>query len=79
MSKEKAITVEGTITSNLSHGFWQVTTDKGINITCTLAGKMNKDRKIIILPGDRVKVELSPYDLTKGRIVYRIKAGMAAK
>jgi translation initiation factor IF-1 len=70
MSKEKAIEVEGTITETLPNAMFHVDLDNGLKVLAHISGKMRMNF-IRILPGDRVKVELSPYDLSRGRIVYR--------
>ena len=72
MSKQAAIEVEGTITEALSNAMFRVELDNGHVVIAHISGKMRKFY-IRILPGDRVKVELSPYDLTRGRITYRMK------
>ncbi len=74
MSKdeEDKITVEGTITETLPNTMFRVAMDNGHEILAYLSGKMRK-YYIRVLLGDRVRIELSPYDLTRGRIVYRHK------
>ncbi len=72
MSKEDHIEMEGTVTETLPYTQFRVELDNGHVITAHISGKMRKNY-IRILMGDRVKVELTPYDLTKGRIVYRGK------
>lgn len=69
-NKEEALEVEGTVTQALANTRFRVQVDDGPLVLAHVAGKMRK-HFIRIVPGDRVKVELSPYDLTKGRIVYR--------
>jgi len=69
-NKEEKIEVEGEITEALPSTMFRVQIDGGHNVLATISGKMRK-HYIRILPGDRVKVELSPYDLTRGRITYR--------
>jgi translation initiation factor IF-1 len=71
-SKEEKIVVEGMITEALPGTQFRVKLDSGHEILAYLSGKMRK-YYIRILLGDRVRVELSPYDLTRGRIVYRHK------
>jgi translation initiation factor IF-1 len=71
MAKD-AIEVEGKIVESLRNARFRVELDTGPTILAHVSGKMRKFY-IKILLGDRVKVELSPYDLTKGRITYRIK------
>ena len=72
MVKEEAIEVEGRIVESLRNGMFRVELDNGNKILGYLSGKIRKYR-IRVLVGDRVLVELSPYDLNKGRIVYRYK------
>jgi len=72
MAKEEPIEVEGKIVECLPNTMFRVQLDNGHIILAYISGKMRM-HYIKILPGDRVKVELSPYDLTKGRIIYRIK------
>jgi translation initiation factor IF-1 len=68
--KEEALEVEGVVTQALANTRFRVQLDGGHNIIAHVAGKMRK-HFIRIVPGDRVRVELSPYDLTKGRITFR--------
>ncbi len=72
MSKEEAIEVQGTILENLPNATFKVELDNGQSIMAYVSGKMRM-HFIKILPGDKVTVELSPYDLSKGRITYRFK------
>ncbi|MCK5503949.1 MAG: translation initiation factor IF-1 [Thermodesulfovibrionia bacterium] len=72
MSKEEAIEVQGTIRENLPNAMFRVELENGQIILAYVSGKMRM-HFIKILPGDKVTVELSPYDLTKGRITYRFK------
>jgi len=72
MSKEEAIEVQGTILENLPNAMFRVQLENGQQILAYVSGKMRM-HFIKILPGDKVTVELSPYDLTKGRITYRFK------
>jgi translation initiation factor IF-1 len=72
MAKEEAIEVEGVIEEALPNAMFRVKLDNGHEVLGHISGKMRKFY-IRILPGDRVKVELSPYDLTRGRITYRYK------
>ncbi len=72
MSKEEAIEVEGTVVEPLPNAMFRVELDNGHKILAHISGKMRM-HYIRILPGDRVTVELSPYDLTRGRITYRFK------
>jgi translation initiation factor IF-1 len=70
--KEEAIEVEGTVVEALPNGMFRVELENGNIVLGYLSGKIRKFR-IRVLNGDRVLVELSPYDLNKGRIVYRYK------
>jgi translation initiation factor IF-1 len=70
MSKEDVIEMEGTIVETLPNTMFRVELENGHIVTAHISGKMRK-YYIRILTGDKVKVELTPYDLTKGRIVYR--------
>ena len=72
MSKQDAIKQDGTITEALSNAMSRVKLQNGHEIIATISGKMRM-HYIRILPGDRVQVEMSPYDLTRGRISYRYK------
>ena len=72
MSKEESIEVEGTVTKALSNAQFTVQMENGHAITAYPAGKMRK-HFIKILPGDKVTVALSPYDLARGRITFRHK------
>ncbi|APG25615.1 MULTISPECIES: translation initiation factor IF-1 [Syntrophotalea] len=72
MAKEEAIEVEGKVVEPLPNAMFRVKLDNGHIILAHISGKMRKFY-IRILPGDRVTVELSPYDLTRGRITYREK------
>jgi translation initiation factor IF-1 len=71
-SKKDAIAVEGKITEALPNAMFQVELDNGHTVLGHISGKMRKNF-IRILPGDRVVIELSPYDLTRGRITFRYK------
>lgn len=71
MAKEEAIRVEATVKEALPNAVFRVELENGHLVTAHVSGKMRK-HFIRILPGDKVTVELSPYDLTKGRIVYRV-------
>jgi translation initiation factor IF-1 len=70
--KEEKIEAEGEVVEALPSTMFRVELDSGLSILATISGKMRKNY-IRILPGDRVKVELSPYDLTRGRITFRLK------
>ncbi|MDY0268191.1 translation initiation factor IF-1 [Trichloromonas sp.] len=72
MAKEEAIEVEGEVIEPLPNAMFRVKLDNGHIVLAHISGKMRKFY-IRILPGDRVTVELSPYDLTRGRITYREK------
>jgi len=72
MSKEDSIEMEGTITETLPNTMFRVELDNGHVVTAHISGKMRKNY-IRILTGDRVKVEMTPYDLSKGRITYRVR------
>ena len=68
--KKKLVDVLGLVTNNLSNGKFRVKLENGVQVIAHLSGKIRQNR-IKIVVGDKVTVELSPYDLTKGRIVYR--------
>jgi translation initiation factor IF-1 len=72
MSKEDIIEVQGTVSETLPNAMFRVQLDNGHKILAHISGKMRM-HFIRILPGDKVTVELSPYDLTRGRITYRFK------
>ncbi|HDQ45338.1 MAG TPA: translation initiation factor IF-1 [bacterium] len=72
MSKEQAVRVDGTILETLPNAMFRVELESGHRVLAHVSGKMRM-HFIKILPGDKVTVELSPYDLTRGRIVYRYK------
>ena len=72
MAKQTAIERDGTIIEALSNAMFRVELDNGHVITANISGKMRM-HYIKILPGDKVKVEMTPYDLTKGRISFRYK------
>ncbi len=72
MSKEEPIKVEGVVAETLPNTMFRVELQNGHRILAHISGKMRMNF-IRILPGDKVVVEMSPYDLTKGRIVYREK------
>lgn len=72
MAKQKPIEQDGTIIEALSNAMFRVELENGHKIIAHISGKMRM-YYIKILPGDRVKVEMSPYDLTKGRITFRYK------
>jgi translation initiation factor IF-1 len=70
MSKEDHIEMEGTVVDTLPNTMFRVRLENGHMITAHISGRMRKNY-IRILTGDKVKVELTPYDLSKGRITYR--------
>jgi translation initiation factor IF-1 len=72
MAKKDLITLEGTITESLPNAMFRVELDNGHKVLAHISGKMRMYH-IRILPGDRVTVEFSPYDLNRGRITYRFK------
>jgi translation initiation factor IF-1 len=72
MPKEEAIEVEGIVIEPLPNAMFRVELEKGHKVLAHISGKMRM-HFIRILPGDKVIVELSPYDLTRGRIIYRYK------
>ena len=71
-NKEDAIIMEGTVTESLPNAMFRVELENGHNVLTHISGKMRM-HYIRILPGDRVQVELTPYDLQRGRITYRYK------
>ncbi len=70
MAKQENIELDGTITKALSNAMFHVELENGHIVTAHISGKMRKFY-IKLLPGDKVEMEMSPYDLTKGRITYR--------
>ncbi|MBR4969638.1 MAG: translation initiation factor IF-1 [Alistipes sp.] len=72
MAKQTAIERDGTVTEALSNAMFRVELDNGHVITAHISGKMRQNY-IKFLPGDKVKVEMTPYDLSKGRISFRYK------
>jgi translation initiation factor IF-1 len=78
MAKEEAIEVEGIIIEPLPNAMFRVELDNGHKVLAHISGKMRM-HYIKILPGDRVTVELSPYDLTRGRVTFRSKGGKNSK
>ena len=70
MPKEEAIVLEGTVVETLANTKFRIKIESGHEILAHISGKMRK-HFIRIIPGDRVTVEVSPYDLTRGRIIYR--------
>jgi translation initiation factor IF-1 len=73
LAKEDVIEVEGTVTEALPNTQFRVELENGHNVLAHISGKMRMNY-IRILPGDKVKVELSPYDLSRGRITYRFSS-----
>jgi translation initiation factor IF-1 len=72
LAKEEAIQVEATVEETLPNAMFRLVLDNGHKVLAHISGRMRKNF-IRILPGDKVLVELSPYDLNRGRIVYRYK------
>ena len=72
MSKEEAIELEATVVEALPNAVFKVELENKHQVLALISGKMRKNF-IRILPGDRVLVEVTPYDLTRGRIIYRFK------
>ena len=72
VKKEDAIELEGTVTEPLPNAMFRVELENGATFLCSISGKIRMNY-IRILPGDKVVVEISPYDLTRGRITYRYK------
>ncbi|MBX3442974.1 MAG: translation initiation factor IF-1 [Planctomyces sp.] len=70
MAKEESIEMEGTVVEALANTQFRVSLENGHMVMAHVSGRMRKNF-IRIVPGDRVKVEVSPYDLTRGRIVFR--------
>ncbi|MEF2146100.1 MAG: translation initiation factor IF-1 [Desulfovibrionaceae bacterium] len=70
MSKQEGITVQGTVEEALPNAMFKVELENGHEVLAHISGKMRKFR-IRVMPGDTVSVELSPYDLTRGRITFR--------
>lgn len=72
MSKQEPIQLDGVVTESLGNAMFRVELESGHVIIASISGKMRM-HYIKILPGDKVQIEMSPYDLTKGRITYRHK------
>lgn len=72
MAKQSSIELDGIVKESLGNAMFRVELENGHQITAHISGKMRM-HYIKILPGDRVKLEMSPYDLTKGRITFRYK------
>lgn len=77
MAKEAPIEFQGVVTELLPNAMYRVILDNGHEVLTHASGKMRKNR-IRVLVGDRVNVEMTPYDLTKGRITFRFKPGSTA-
>ena len=72
MSKQSSIEQDGTVIESLGNAMFRVELENGVKIIASISGKMRL-HYIKILPGDKIRVEMSPYDLSKGRIVFRYK------
>lgn len=72
MAKEEVIEIEGTVVEPLPNAMFKVALENGHTVLAHISGKMRM-HFIRILPGDKVKLEISPYDLSRGRIIYRAK------
>ena len=72
MAKDDVIEVDGKVVDTMPNAMFTVELENGHQVLVTISGKIRKNY-IRILPGDKVQVELSPYDLTRGRITYRFK------
>ena len=72
MAKSDAIEIEGIVTEKLPNAMFRVQLENGVEVLAHISGKLRMNY-IKILPGDKVTIELSPYDLTKGRIIWRDK------
>lgn len=72
MSKQNVIIMEGIVVEALANSMFRVELDNGHELLCHISGKI-RINNIRIMPGDKVKIEMSPYDLSKGRIVTRLK------
>ena len=70
MPKEEALVLEGTVVETLANTKFRIKVDSGHEILAHISGKMRR-HYIRIIPGDKITVEVSPYDLTRGRIIYR--------
>lgn len=71
---KKLVDINGDVTKDLGNGMFQVKLENGVGVMAHLSGKIRQNR-IKIVTGDKVTVELSPYDLTRGRLTYRFKPG----
>nr|YP_007374833.1 translation initiation factor IF-1 [Ophioglossum californicum]AGC26746.1 translation initiation factor IF-1 [Ophioglossum californicum]QXF60119.1 translation initiation factor 1 [Ophioglossum vulgatum] len=74
MKKQDLIDMEGIVTESLPNATFRVCLDNGCQVLARISGRIRRNY-IRILTGDRARVELSPYDLTKGRIIYRLRDG----
>lgn len=72
MTNDEYVEIEGSVISSLPNAMFKVELDNGMEIMCHISGKIRKN-SINILPGDKVLVAISKYDMTKGRIVYRFR------
>jgi len=72
MAHQGSFEVEGVVTESLPNTLFRVKLEDGRIVLCHISGKMRMNF-IKILPGDKVKLEMTPYDVTKGRIIYRVK------
>jgi len=72
MAKQEAVKLQGTVLDSLPGAFFKIELENGHIVTGVISGKIRKNR-IRVLPGDKVDVEMSPYDLEKGRITFRYK------
>ena len=72
MAKDDVIEIEGKVVDTMPNAMFTVELENGHKVLATISGKIRKNY-VRILPGDRVQVEMSPYDLTRGRITYRFK------
>ncbi len=72
MAVEQKLEIDGEVTEALPNLFFRVTLENGHEVLARIAGKMRRFR-IRVLPGDKVRVEVSPYDLSRGRIIYRYR------
>ena len=71
MGKQNLIVVNGVVTQALPNAMFRVDLDNGYNILCVISGKMRRNF-IKVLEGDKVRIEMTPYDLTRGRIISRL-------
>jgi translation initiation factor IF-1 len=71
MAKNNLLTVEGVVTQALPNAMFRCDLDNGYNVLCVISGKMRRNF-IKVLEGDKVRIEMTPYDLTRGRIISRL-------